>query len=130
VHQTKLQFPYDQYHTKKHLQKGIPGKKPHINLLTLEVKDVSYLKESGFVHHLKTTVPQQCESRWYSRIDMYESFYANYEGTENIIIERREEDRMVHVQCETVQLLLSFLTPIKEASLQLEAHATLRLFCQ
>jgi hypothetical protein len=112
---------------KEFLKKNLP----HINLLTLEVKDVSYLKESGLVHHLKTTVPQQCESRWYSRIDIYESFYANYEGTENII-ERREEDRMVHVQRETVQLLLSFLTPIKEASLQLEAdtHATLRLFCQ
>jgi hypothetical protein len=25
VHQTKLQFPYDQYHTNKYLQKGIPG---------------------------------------------------------------------------------------------------------
>jgi hypothetical protein len=103
---------------------------PHINLLTLEVKDVvTYLKQSGLVHHLKSTVHQQCESRWYSRIDMYESFYANYEDIENILIERREEDRMAHVQHETLQMLLSFLTPFKEASLQLEAdtHATLPL---
>jgi hypothetical protein len=38
----KLQFPYDQYHTKKYLQKEIPGTIiPHINLLTLEFKDVT-----------------------------------------------------------------------------------------
>jgi hypothetical protein len=56
---------------------------------------------------------------------MYESFYANYEDIENILIERR----MSHVQHETLQTLLSFLTTFKEASLQLEAdtHATLPL---
>jgi hypothetical protein len=60
---------------------------------------------------------------------MYESSYANYEDIENILIERREEDRMAHVHHETLQMLLSFLTLFKEASLQLEAdtHATLPL---
>jgi hypothetical protein len=43
----------------------------HINILILEVKDVlTYLKQSGPAHHLKTTVHQKCESRWYRRIDI------------------------------------------------------------
>jgi hypothetical protein len=106
VHQTKLQFPYDQYHTKKYVQKCIPGNSlQHINSLTFEVKDVvTYLKVSGLIHHPRTTVHQESESRCYNRPDMYESFDANYQATENILIERREEERMAHIQRETLQL--------------------------
>jgi hypothetical protein len=32
---------------------------PHISLLTFEFKDATYLKQSGLVHHLKTTLAQQ-----------------------------------------------------------------------
>jgi hypothetical protein len=60
---------------------------------------------------------------------MYESHAANYEDTENIVIDYCQEEEMVHVQCEMLQMLLSFLTPFKEALLQFEAdtHVTLLL---
>jgi hypothetical protein len=34
----------------------------------------------------KTTVRQVCESRWYNRTDIYESFYASCEDIENIVM--------------------------------------------
>jgi hypothetical protein len=49
-------------------------------------------------------------------------FYANYEDIKNILMEHQEEDRTAHVQHETLQMLVSFLTPFKEDSLQVEAH--------
>jgi hypothetical protein len=60
---------------------------------------------------------------------MYEYFDAGYQDNENILIERHKEERMTHIQRETLQMLASFLTPFKEASLQLEAdtYATLPL---
>jgi hypothetical protein len=85
---------------------------PHISILTLQVKDaVTYTKQSGLMHHLKTTLHQECMSFWYSRIDMFECFNANFEDTENILIEHfedteniliehSEEERMAHVKLE------------------------------
>jgi hypothetical protein len=59
---------------------------------------------------------------------MYESFDASCQGIENILIQRREEERMAHIQRETLQMLVSFLTPFKEASLQLEADTYMQHF--
>jgi hypothetical protein len=52
---------------------------------------------------------------------MYQSFDANYEYIENILIQHQGKDRMAHVQHETLQFLVSLLTTFKAASLQLEA---------
>jgi hypothetical protein len=52
---------------------------------------------------------------------MYESFDANNEDIKNIIIYSREEERMSHIQRGILQMLMSFLIPFKEASLQLKA---------
>jgi hypothetical protein len=67
-------------------EKGIPGNRPR-----LEVKDV------GLVHHLRTAVYQGCESCWCRRKGVYESFDASYEDIQNILIERRGDDRMADV---------------------------------
>jgi hypothetical protein len=48
---------------------------------------------------------------------MYESFDNNYEDIENILTERREEDKMSHVQRDSLHMLVSFLTPLEGTSL-------------
>jgi hypothetical protein len=68
---------------------------PHISLLTFEVEDVTYLKQSGLVHHLKTTVCQECESRRYSRIDMCKCFDVSYQDIANILIKCRERENCI-----------------------------------
>jgi hypothetical protein len=45
---------------------------------------------------------------------MYESFDTSYEDTGNTEKDN-QEFRMAHVQHETLQILVSFLTPYKEA---------------
>jgi hypothetical protein len=50
----------------------------------------------------------------FSTTDMYESFDASYEDTGNTEKDH-QEFRMAHVQHETLQILVSFLTPYKEA---------------
>jgi hypothetical protein len=55
VHQTEVQFPYDQYHTKEYLQNEfLETGLLNISLLTLEAKDtVTYLNQSGLEQYLK-----------------------------------------------------------------------------
>jgi hypothetical protein len=95
----------------------------HINLLTFKVEDVTYLKvwsctspENYRSTRACVTLVQQ------NRCTNF--LMPNYEDIENILIERWEEERMAHIQHETLQMLC-----FKEASFQLEAdtYATLPL---
>lgn len=103
----------------KYLEESLP----HIKLLTDEVKNVvTYLKYTGLVQHLKSTLQQECETRWNSRLNMLESFDANYEDITNILIERGEIERMNHIEQSTLKMLITFLKPFRDSSVQLEGN--------
>lgn len=47
------------------------------------------------VRQLNPTLHQECETRWNTRINMYESFDVNFDDITRILIERNEEDRQI-----------------------------------
>jgi hypothetical protein len=59
---------------------------------------------------------------------MYEPFDGNCQDTGNVLKERREEERMPHIQRETLQMSVSFLTSFKETSLKTEVDPYAALY--
>jgi hypothetical protein len=67
---------------------------------------------------MKTTLREMYDLHSYTSTDMNESSDSDYQDNENILTERPKEDRMAHIQYETLQMLVSFQTLFRKTSLK------------
>lgn len=80
---------------------------------------VTFLKQSGLASQLKQTVSQEVPTRWNSKVSMLKSVCSQFEEIE-ALLETRNNPVMESVNKTTLNKLIEFLQPFKDASDALE----------
>lgn len=80
---------------------------------------VTFLKQSGLASQLKQTVSQEVPTRWNSKVSMLKSVCSQFDEIE-ALLESRNNPVMESVNKTTLNGLIEFLQPFKDASDALE----------
>lgn len=80
---------------------------------------VTFLKQSGLASQLKQTVSQEVPTRWNSKVIMLKSVCSQFEEIE-ALLESRNNSLMESVNKSTLNDLIEFMQPFKDASDALE----------
>ncbi len=76
----------------------------------------TYFKRSGQQLQLKKSLEQECEMRRITKLDMKESVLLQYDDMRSILIGKAEIHRMRNITKDTLELLVMFLKPFKQAA--------------
>lgn len=77
---------------------------------------VTYFKQSSLNSKLNTSLKQESETRWNSKLEMLESINDQFEAITNILIEKDEECKIENIDKNILQGLIKFLRKFREAS--------------
>nr|CAB3236372.1 uncharacterized protein zf(bed)-1 [Phallusia mammillata] len=91
-----------------------------VKLLT-EVKDlVTYLKRSGLACMLTSSVIQECETRWNTKLAVLISVNKVFDEIETLLIEKGQQSRLENIDIVLMNELINFLLPFKQVSEAME----------
>lgn len=103
---------------------------PDVNLLITVCKQlVKYLKKSGDVKKLDSTVHQECVTRWNTTWKMLDSVHRNFKQISLLYKNTPKQAMIDSVDVNLLQKIISFLKPFKVATEKLEVESkTMFLF--
>ena len=99
------------------------------NLLTA-VKDlVAYLKRTGHASMLKSTVIQECVTRWNTKLAVLIIVHKAFSEIESLLQEKNQEERLEGIDISLMEDLINFLMPFKHISDAMEGDKYPTLHC-
>ena len=89
---------------------------------------VAYLKRSGLVSQLSTSVIQDIETRWNSKLAMLISVYEVFEEIQSILKEKNQNQKLQFIDVVLMKNLITLLAPFKSVSTAMEGDKYLGYF--
>ena len=91
-----------------------------IKLLDSVKSLVAYLKRSGLASQLSTSVIQDIETRWNSKLAMLISVYEVFEEIQSILKEKNQNQKLQFIDVVLMKNLITLLAPFKSVSTAME----------
>ncbi|GAU88717.1 hypothetical protein RvY_01357 [Ramazzottius varieornatus] len=99
------------------------GALPTLTLINQLKSLVTHCKQGGISCQLKTTLKQQCDTRWNTHVKMLSSGVAAYDELE-VILANRNELQLLPTSRQRIQEIHDLFEPVSDITVQLSASKT------
>lgn len=88
----------------------------------------TFFKRSGLQNRLQKSLKGDVDTRWNSKLDMFESINSQWSEVQSILSEKNQDHLIETIDKRMLEDVITFLTPFKKASCDLEASKTPTLY--
>lgn len=89
---------------------------------------VTHIKHAGLNDLFSPSLKTFIETRWNSVLELLESILANWDKLIELLVERNESHYLANILPDDLKEMIKFLTPFREATLQMESSKKVTLF--